>query len=69
MDGRKSFWSARYVTISMDISPKGLNEVNKVLATEDCVIRTFTMKKTTMADRLETKNYKMPFKDLQFPKY
>ena len=68
-EGKKSFWDARYVTLSLDISPRGLAEVNKVLATEDCVIRSFTMKKSTMADRLETRGYKMPFKNLQFPKH
>mmetsp|Transcript_17254 Transcript_17254/g.28850 ORF Transcript_17254/g.28850 Transcript_17254/m.28850 type:complete len:151 (-) Transcript_17254:189-641(-) len=65
-EGKKSFWSGRYVTVSMDISPQGLVELNRLHKSEEGILNIYTMKAKTSADRLETRNYKLPFKDLPF---
>jgi hypothetical protein len=66
--GNKSFWNARYVTVSLDLSPKQMIEITDSLKEEEPVMRVFVHKIRTAADRLETKTYKMPFQDLPFPK-
>jgi hypothetical protein len=66
--GNKSFWNARYLTVSLDLSSKQMLEVTDALKEEEPIMRVFVQKIRTAADRLETKTYKMPFQDLPFPK-
>lgn len=57
VDGNKSFWKARYVTMSIDISPKGLRDISRSLHMEQGLLRFYTMRVKTSADRLPCKNY------------
>lgn len=43
--------------------------LTRQLKDEAAIIKIFTQKVSTSADRLETQTYKMPFPDLPFPKH
>lgn len=60
--GKKSFWDARFVTVSLDISPQGLEEVSRMLQSEDALLRHYNIRvKTTASDYIEARNYKNPY--------
>jgi ribosomal protein S6 len=61
VDGTRHFWDARYVSSYFDASPKTLVEVERLLKNEEGVLRYFTVKKETGADRVRGGNYKNIF--------
>jgi hypothetical protein len=60
-DGTRYFWEARYVSTYFDASPKVLKEVERLLRNEEAILRFFTVKKTTAADRVRGYNYRNPY--------
>ena len=49
------------MTVTFDVSPKGLVEVERMLRNEEGVLRFFSLKVKASTDRLEAKNFKNPY--------
>ena len=60
-DGSRYFWEARYITASFDASPKVLVETERLLRNEEGILRFFTVKGKTSAERSRGLSYRNPF--------
>jgi len=60
-DGTRHFWDARYVSSYFDASPKALTEVARLLRNEEGVLRFFTVKKESGAQRVRSGNFRNIF--------
>jgi ribosomal protein S6 len=60
-DGERYFWDARYTSSFFDANPRTLTEIGRMLRNEEGVLRFFTLKKPTTAERTASENYKNPY--------
>lgn len=60
-DGSRTFWDARYVSAFIDISPKGLDGLDRLLKIEDAVIRHHTIRVPSAIDRCDSRRYNNPY--------
>jgi Ribosomal protein S6 len=60
-DGTRYFWDARYITTSFDASPKVLVETERLLRTEEGILRFFTIRGKTSIERCRGNSYRNPY--------
>ena len=65
-DGQRYFWEVRYVTSTFDISPKGLLEVERVVKSDEGVLRHFTTKVESASQRFNSRSYKNPYFETKY---
>ena len=60
-DGSRSTLHARYHTVTMDVSPAGLEAVDRVIRIDEGVLKLHTFKLRGAVGRVHAKNYKNPY--------
>lgn len=60
-DGSRYFWEARFTSVTFDASPQSLLSISRVIKQDEGVIRSFTLKLKSSAERVHAKNYKNPY--------
>lgn len=60
-DGSRYFWEARFCTVTFDASPQTLTYIDRLVKSEDSVIRSFTLKQISAVERVHATNFKNPY--------
>jgi ribosomal protein S6 len=60
--GERYFWEARYVSSFFDASPQALVEVSRMLRNEEGVLRVHTLRRDTVEQRLQGKNWRNKYR-------
>ncbi len=61
MDGQRLFWNAKYISVTMDASPETLRESERVLRSDDGIIRFQAIRIETAVTRFGSRNYRNPY--------
>ncbi len=61
MDGQRVFWNAKFFSVIVDASPETMKESDRVLRSDDGIIRFQAIKIETAADRFGSKNFRNPY--------
>ena len=54
-------WDARYISTIIDASPYALKEVDRLLKNDEGILRYFTLKQTSAAQRAKNTGWRNPY--------
>jgi ribosomal protein S6 len=60
-DGLRYFWEARYVSSIFDLNPKALIEIERLLRTDEIILRFHTIRHVVSAEKFDSRSYKNPY--------
>lgn len=63
MDGQRYFFEARYITVTYDAHPKVLTETDRLLKSEEALIRSFVVKQRSAFDLARGVTYRNQYRD------
>lgn len=61
LDGSRYFWEARFLTCTIDASPKCLEDIDRFIKTDGCVLRYFTIKTKATVDLVTNPSFRNPY--------